>query len=52
MPAKIEVPANEVGRGFPIQVDASVPAGTRVKISATWVLSTKGTVTTEAIVGY
>lgn len=50
VPAKIEIPADEVGRNFPITVDDSVPAGTTVKISAKWVLSTAGTVTTEAAV--
>ncbi|OLT12454.1 hypothetical protein BJF79_22220 [Actinomadura sp. CNU-125] len=50
VPAKIEIPADEVGENFPITVDDSVPAGTKVRISAKWVLSTAGTVTTEAVV--
>lgn len=51
VPAKIEIPANEVGRTFPITVDASVPVGTKAKISAKWVLSPAGTVTTDVTVG-
>jgi hypothetical protein len=51
VPSKIEIPANEVGRTFPISVDASVPVGTKAKISAKWVLSPAGTVTTDVTVG-
>lgn len=50
VPQKIEIPADEAGANFPIRVDASIPAGTKVEISAKWVLSTAGTVTTEAVV--
>ncbi|MBE1530693.1 hypothetical protein [Actinomadura algeriensis] len=50
VPAKVEIPADEAGENFDIRVDESVPAGTKVKISAKWVLSTAGTVATEAVV--
>ncbi|MFD0899526.1 hypothetical protein [Actinomadura sediminis] len=50
VPEKIEIPADEAGRHFRIDVAESVPVGTKVRISAKWVLSTAGTVTTEAVV--
>ncbi|WP_026415930.1 hypothetical protein [Actinomadura oligospora] len=50
VPAKVEIRADSAGANFPIQVDASVPAGTQIKISAKWVLSLAGTVTTTATV--
>ncbi|MFC6881744.1 MULTISPECIES: hypothetical protein [Actinomadura] len=48
VPKKLEIPADQAGTSFPITVDATVPVGTEVKISAKWVLSTAGTVTTTA----
>ncbi|MEV4253759.1 hypothetical protein AB0J52_11390 [Spirillospora sp. NPDC049652] len=50
VPAKVEIPAESAGANFDIKVDPSVPAGTQVKISAKWVLSPAGTVTTTATV--
>lgn len=50
VPAKVQIPSDQVGANFPITVDDSVPLGTEVKISAKWVLSTAGTVTTTATV--
>ncbi|RFU36543.1 hypothetical protein DZF91_37560 [Actinomadura logoneensis] len=50
VPARVEIPANSAGANFGIGVDESVPPGTQVKISAKWVLSPAGTVTTTATV--
>ncbi|MFB4313898.1 hypothetical protein [Actinomadura sp. 21ATH] len=47
---KVEIPSDEVGKHFWIRVEESVPVGTKIGISAKWVLSTAGTVTTEAVV--
>lgn len=50
VPAKVEIRSESVGANFAINVDDSVPAGTQIKISAKWVLSPAGTVTTTATV--
>ncbi|MEV5572583.1 hypothetical protein AB0L06_21265 [Spirillospora sp. NPDC052269] len=50
VPAKVEIGSQSVGANFAIKVDESVPAGAKIKISAKWVLSLAGTVTTTATV--
>ncbi|MFC4909212.1 hypothetical protein [Actinomadura gamaensis] len=50
VPAKVEIPSDQAGANFSIKVDDSVPVGTEVKLTAKWVLSTAGTVTTTATV--
>ncbi|WP_149262886.1 hypothetical protein [Actinomadura sp. K4S16] len=46
VPPELQLSSSELGRTFPIQVDPSTPIGTKVKITATWVLG-PAPVTTE-----
>ncbi|MFC5179777.1 hypothetical protein [Actinomadura harenae] len=52
VPAKVEIRAESAGANFPIKVDDSVPLGTEIKISAKWLLSLAGTVTTTTTVDH
>ncbi|MGK5557857.1 hypothetical protein ACSNOI_40260 [Actinomadura kijaniata] len=47
---EVDIPASHVGALFRIDADASVPAGTTVKITATWVLGPVAPATTEVTV--
>ncbi|MEU9845107.1 hypothetical protein AB0C69_38525 [Actinomadura sp. NPDC048032] len=46
VPPELQLSSSDVGRSFPVGVDRSVPIGTKVRITATWVLG-PSPVTTE-----
>ncbi|GAA1596222.1 hypothetical protein GCM10009678_92740 [Actinomadura kijaniata] len=47
---EVDIPASHVGALFRIEADASVPVGTKVRITANWVLGPVGPATTEVTV--
>ncbi|MEV3926937.1 hypothetical protein [Actinomadura coerulea] len=49
VPSELRLSSSELGRTFPVEVDPSVPIGTKVKITAGWVLG-PSPVTTEITV--